>query len=67
MVNTAALEEAITASGRTKVFIAGELGITVQGLRDKLQARTEFKASEIKRLKALLDLSITQCEKIFFA
>lgn len=47
--------------------LAESLGLSRQGLYNKLTGRKEFKSSEIKRLSKLLALSPEEKEQIFFA
>lgn len=61
------LSDIIDNSNFTKTEIAEQLGITRQGLYDKLNEKTEFKSSEIKTLSRLLNLSNDQRDKIFFS
>lgn len=66
MTNTVDLEVAITRAAITKKEIASHLGITTMGLYKKINNATEFKASEIVKLVALLNLSLEEREVIFF-
>ena len=65
MTNTKELEIAITRAGLTKREIAKRLGLSEMGLYKKINNITEFKASEIKALAEILE--ITDIEEIFFA
>ncbi len=67
MLDCEALEQAIAESGMTKRFIAGKLDFTVQALADKLRGRTEFRASEIQKMKELLKMTNAERDRIFFA
>lgn len=65
-MNTELLEEKIKKSGLKYEFIAKELNITEAGLRKKRARISEFKASEVRILKKILNLSSEDIEKIFF-
>ena len=65
MTNTTELEVAILRAGITKKEIAKRLGLSEMGLYKKINNITEFKASEIKALAEMLQ--ITDIEAIFFA
>lgn len=66
MTDTVLLREKIEQSGYKLCFVAKELGITYHGLLNKLHNRSEFRASEIKRLQDLLKLTNSERDKIFF-
>lgn len=66
MTNTALLREKIDESGYKLRFVAKQIGITYAGFLKKINNETEFKASEIQRLKELLNLSDEERDKIFF-
>lgn len=61
------LKAKINDSGLKFNFIAQELGITVYGLYKKVNNQTEFKASEISKIKQILNLDQNEVEAIFFA
>lgn len=61
------LNEKIELSHIPKSTIAETLGITRQGLYNKLTGEKEFKGSEIKRLSLMLGLSPKERDAIFFA
>ena len=65
-LNGAMLNEKIEAAKLTRNAIADSLGITRQGLYNKLAGQNEFKESEIKRLIELLDLTEQEQRAIFF-
>lgn len=67
MTNSAALREAVDRSGLKYMKIAGEMGISSYTLQKKINNETEFKASEIVKLSALLCLSENERSTIFFA
>ncbi len=60
------LEAKLLASGYSKSEIAGRLGITRQGLYNKLSGEREFKSSEIKALAEMLNLTAAERDHIFF-
>lgn len=66
-MNTAMLVAKIETSGHSKSEIAEMLGITRQGLYNKLSGESEFKSSEIKILSMLLSLTLEERDHIFFA
>ena len=57
MTNTELLREKIDQSGYKLRFIAEKIGITYQGLLNKINNRSEFRANEIQALYDLLDLT----------
>ncbi len=65
-MNVEMLVAKIEASGRSKSEIAEVLGITRQGLYNKLSGESEFKSSEIKVLSLLLSLTPEERDTIFF-
>ena len=68
MINTQALKELIKSKGLKYQFIASELHITYQGLKNKIENVNEFKASEIDALCKLLGITtLSGKERIFFA
>lgn len=67
MTNIQKLQETIERSGLKKCFIADSLGLSRQGLQDKLNGKSEFKASEIDAFSVLLRLDSAQRDAIFFA
>lgn len=66
-MNLALLAEKIDTSGLTKTAIAEGLGLTRQGLYNKLDGKTEFTGSELKRISAMLNLSEQDKNAIFSA
>ncbi|SHE62521.1 hypothetical protein SAMN02745190_00842 [Schwartzia succinivorans DSM 10502] len=66
MTNTVELEIAIIRAGLRKKQVAEALGITKEGLRLKMNNKTEFTASEIATLYKLLNLNFESQQKIFF-
>ncbi len=67
MTNANLLREKIDESGYKLRFIAKKIGITYQGFLKKVNNETEFKASEIQKLKELLNLTDEERDNIFFA
>lgn len=67
MTDTRLLRNVIGLKGLKYKYLADELGITAYSLQKKLENDNEFKASEIKRLAEILDLSLKEKDKIFFA
>lgn len=66
MTNTKLLREKIDQSGYKLRFIAEKAGITYQGLLNKINNKTEFRAGEIQALYNLLKLTEKERTKIFF-
>ena len=67
MTNTALLREKINQSGYRIQFIAKKIGVTYQGLLNKINNRSDFRASEIQALYDLLGLTEEERVAIFFA
>ncbi len=67
MTDTELLREKIENSGYKLQFIAKSLGLTYQGLLNKINNRSEFRASEIQELYDLLGLTEKERVAIFFA
>ena len=65
MTDKIKLEIAIIVSGLTKHEVAEKLGLSDMGFYKKINNITEFKASEIVKLKEILKLEAI--EPIFFA
>ena len=66
MTDTLELELAITRAGITKRDISKILETSEAWLYNKINNRSEFKASEIEKLKKVLSLSEKERNKIFF-
>ena len=66
MTNTRLLEIAITRANTSKKGLAEAIGLSTMGLYKKINNITEFKASEISKLAALLHLGDAERESIFF-
>lgn len=68
MVDTEALNQAISRSGFKRYAIADKMGITRVSLSKKIENRVEFKASEISGICGILGIdSLEEKERIFFA
>ena len=67
MTDSKMFREAVARNGLKYRYLAAELGLSAYGLQRKIENHTEFKASEIKRLGELLQLSKGELENIFFA
>ena len=67
MIDKEMLNIAILKSHKTKREIARLLDISEMGLYKKINAQTEFKASEILKLKNILSLTASEASAIFFA
>lgn len=67
MTDTKELNAAIARKGLTKKFVAAALGLSPVGFWKKLSNISEFKATEIKKLQTLLNLSDDERDRIFFA
>ena len=67
MTDVKGLSEEIAKSGLKISYIADALGLSREGLYKKLNNETEFKASEIMKMKEVLGLSNERRDDIFFA
>jgi transcriptional regulator with XRE-family HTH domain len=67
VTDTERLKERIKKSGLKMNYIAEQIGITREGLYNKINGKNDFKATEIAKLQDLLGLSLAEKEKIFFA
>lgn len=67
MTDTVKFREAVAEKGLKYKYIAEKLNMTRQSLQQKIENDSEFKASEIKALQELLELSVTERDAIFFA
>lgn len=67
MTNTEELERLISESGLKKQYIARSLGLSRQGLDNKIKNRSEFTTSQVNVLCFLLNIkSLKQKECVFF-
>lgn len=67
MTNTELLVKKINESGLKVSFIAEKLGLTYQGFMNKVNNKTEFKATEVAALQQLLHLTNEEVQEIFFS
>lgn len=67
MTNGDLLRMKINSRGLKLGYVCEQLHLTLTGLANKLQNRTEFKQSEILILTDLLGLTSDEREQIFFA
>lgn len=67
MTKTSLLEQYITKSGYKRGYIAERIGISRFSLAQKINNKSEFKASEIKALCDVLDIDSEARSAIFFA
>ncbi len=67
LTNTELLRKRIDQSGYKMSFIAQKLKLSYQGLLNKINNKSEFKASEIQVLSDILALSDNDKAAIFFA
>lgn len=65
--NTGLLEAKISESGMTMTAIANKTGIVKATLYNRLNAKGEFKASEIVALTEVLHLSKSERDQIFLS
>ncbi len=66
MGNMKMLRERIDSSGMTVVSVAAKSGIQRETLYNKLNGKSEFKASEIRGLTETLRLTRDEQDRIFF-
>lgn len=66
MVDVKLLKERIQESGYKVQYIAESCGLSVMGLRNKIDGKTEFTVSELTVLIYLLKLSLEDMMNIFF-
>lgn len=66
MTDTVKLEYLLKKAGITKKEYAEKLGISLQGLYNKLKNSTEFKQAEIAITCDILRLSSQERDEIFF-
>lgn len=67
MTNSAKLKGKMVESGLNQTWIAEQLGMTIATFNYKVNNKTEFKASEIKKLSEILHLTNDDVNAIFFA
>lgn len=66
MTDTCKLYYKIKSVGLKISYLAEQLGLSRQGLANKINGETEFYASEINKLSELLKLTPEEREEIFF-
>jgi len=66
-VNTSKLKAKIIEKGLLQEAVAMQLGMTSATFNYKVNNKTEFKASEIKMLIVILELTADEVMAIFFA
>lgn len=67
MTDTKLLEEKIRSSGYRLEFLAERAGMSRETLRKKMNNRSFFDTVEIAVLRDMLNLSLEEVERIFFA
>lgn len=67
MTNSAKLKGKMVESNLNQTWIAEQLGMTLATFNYKVNNKTEFKASEIKKLSEILHLTYDEVNTIFFA
>lgn len=67
MTNTIELEVALIRNGITYQKLAELIGISYQSMSLKANNRRDFKATEIDRIKQVLNLSSEERDIIFFS
>jgi len=68
MTNTKALREKIAERGLKLKFVAEKVGLSYQGLQNKIENKSDFTTTEISALCDLLNItSLKEKESIFFA
>lgn len=67
MTNTDLFRKTVEKRGLKYRFLAETIGITTQGLQNKIENRTEFKAGEIIKLSEVMHLSNEEKDAIFFS
>ena len=67
MLSSAKLKGKIVESGLNQTWIAEQLGMTLATFNYKVNNKTEFKASEIKKLAEILHLTADEVKELFFA
>lgn len=67
MTKTLELKALLIRQNLNQEQVAKELGITVPTFNYKLNNKKEFKASEIKKLSEILQMTAEEVNNIFFA
>ena len=66
MTDTKLLREKIERSGYKMKFIAEKVGVSYQGLLNKINNKSEFRANEIQIIHELLGMTEQERVEIFF-
>ncbi len=66
MTNSELLKQRMDDSGYKLRFIAEKIGLSYQGMMNKVNNKHEFTVSEIQGLCTLLNISQSEREEIFF-
>ena len=67
MTNVELLKDAIKDSGLRRRFIATRMGLSYDRFYKACIGKVEFKASEVKELSEILNLSLEQMKAIFLS
>ncbi|MBE5898216.1 MAG: toxin-antitoxin system, antitoxin component, Xre family protein [Lachnospiraceae bacterium] len=67
MINSSKLEDKIIQSGLKKKYIAEQLKISIQTLRQKIYNKNDFLVSEASALIEILNIEPEEANEIFFA
>lgn len=67
IVNSDMLNGAIVRSGLTQMEVARQIGLSIAAFNNKINNKSEFKASEIVMLTIILKLTRDEAYSIFFA
>ena len=68
MTETEKLKKVISDSGLKYSYIAEKVGLTYQGLKNKIENKSLFNVEEVEKWCNILDITdINQKEEIFFA
>lgn len=67
LINAFMFEQAIKSAGLKKAFLAEQLGVTIQAFRLKVRGKSDFKCSELQKIKVILNLSDEEFMRIFFS
>lgn len=65
-MHEAELKAAIARAGKSFRAISRNIGISTQSLYNKIHGHSEFKASEIRKIKEELALTAEELDYIFF-
>lgn len=66
MINKVLLKEAIKERGISITFLAKKIGISREGFYKKMNGTTEYKVSEVSKIKKILNLTDKDIDEIFF-